>query len=163
MRENKYEDLLIEDLNKAISDFNLKIYNIIYFKEDGINILQVNIDDNNEPLDLDIITKISNVINPIIDEKIEKEHLISENYYLEVTTPGAEREIRNIKELSENVEKEIYVDFKNKVGSLKKVQGTLLSIDDDGNINMSYLIKNIKKSISFNKSNIKFMRKAIKF
>ena len=78
-------------------------------------------------------------------------------YSLEVSSPGAERVLRNIEEVKKAIGKYIYLET-----SEVFYYGTLLNLVDD-ELEIEYFQKNIKKKTKINYQDIKLIRLAIKF
>ena len=73
--ENRVKEIIGDSLN----DLNLRIDSVIYEKENGVNYLRICLDSDNI-IDLDLIVKATNIINPLMD----KENIINEEYHLDI-------------------------------------------------------------------------------
>ncbi|AQW22151.1 ribosome maturation factor [Lentilactobacillus curieae] len=73
------------------------------------------------------------LVSDELSEKIDAlpEDPIPEAYFLEVSSPGAERPLRNEKELKEAINEYIHVSLFKKLNGEKAYEGTLLSVNDD--------------------------------
>ena len=73
------------------------------------------------------------LVSDELSEKIDAlpEDPIPEAYFLEVSSPGAERPLRNDKELKEAVDQYIHVSLFKKLDNQKAYEGTLLKVDED--------------------------------
>ncbi len=136
-------------LNSLIEVYGYKLYRAYHIKEDGMKFFRVEIDGE---VNLEICEKISRDI----DGFLEQEKIFDFAYILDVCGVGVEKEIK-IEDLTSNIGKYIYVEFLN-----KNIEGYLSSVDDQ-TIFVDYLNKNIKKTIEIKKSDINFIRNAIKF
>ena len=97
-------------------------------KEFGTNIISITIDD---PVtfssDIDEIASINQEILDIVNDDIP------DGYYLEVTTPGVERELKE-NEYEKSIGKYICIKTYQKLETaynLKEIYGTLISVDQD--------------------------------
>ncbi len=107
-------------IEKEIKSYGLSLYDLKTKREFNMSILEISLDGDN--LDSNLLTKVTEVILDEIND------LIPDNYYLEVSTPGAERELRSLEEVSKHIGSYIkFVSDKyNDVGVLEKVEnGTL--------------------------------------
>ena len=73
--ENKVKEIIGDSLN----DLNLKVHSVAYEKENGHNFLRICLD-SDDIIDLDLIVKATNIINPLMD----KENIIDEEYHLDI-------------------------------------------------------------------------------
>ena len=149
--------VIIEKVKEVILPYleeeNIILYDIEYVFEDNENILRIYIDNEEENMDLLTCVSISEGISKLLDLNDP----LDVSYSLEVSSPGAERVLRNKEEVIKAVGKYIYAET-----SDVSVYGTLLSVNEDI-LNIEYLAKNIKKKIDINYNNIKLIRLAIKF
>ena len=133
--------VIIEKVKEVILPYleeeNIILYDIEYVFEDNENILRIYIDNEEENMDLLTCVSISEGISKLLDLNDP----LDVPYSLEVSSPGAERVLRNKEEVIKAVGKYIYAET-----SDVSVYGTLLSVNEDI-LNIEYLAKNIKKKI----------------
>ncbi|ELL44910.1 ribosome maturation factor [Spiroplasma melliferum] len=153
------ETQLKETLENYLTKQNLTLFAINYFQEFDTNVVQVLIEDKTTVFDLDRLTVISEEINQLVDNL----DLFSEEYLLEVSTPGAERPLRNWNELQQHVKEYVYLEFNEKVNNLVEVTGELSMVDQQQNLTITYFVKGARKTLQTNYQNIKFARCAVKF
>ncbi|AXF96787.1 LSm family protein [Spiroplasma phoeniceum] len=146
-------------LENYLAKQNLTLFAINYLQEFDTNVVQVLIEDKTTVLDLDHLTVISEEINELVDSL----DLFSEEYLLEVSTPGAERPLRNWNELQQHVKDYVYLEFNEKVNNLVEVTGELSMLDKQQNLTITYFVKGARKTLQTNYQNIKFARCAVKF
>ncbi len=60
-----------------------------------------------------------------------KKDPISENYFLEISSPGIDRPLKNDKDLKKSIGKDIEISLYKSVDGQKKLTGKLLNYDDD--------------------------------
>ena len=96
--ENKVENLIQE----KVEEIGYDLYDVEYVKEGKNYFLRVYID-NEKGISLEDCEKVSNEINPLLDEA----NIIAEQYFLEVSSPGIERVLRKDKHLEKNIGKEV--------------------------------------------------------
>ncbi|ALA97284.1 ribosome maturation factor RimP [Spiroplasma kunkelii CR2-3x] len=146
-------------LENYLAKQNLTLFAINYLQEFDTNVVQVLIEDKTTVLDLDHLTVISEEINELVDSL----DLFSEEYLLEVSTPGAERPLRNWNELQQHVKEYVCLEFNEKVNNLVEVTGELSMVDKQQNLTITYFVKGARKTLQTNYQNIKFARYAVKF
>jgi len=73
--ENKVREII----GNSLDDLNLTIDSVIYERENNHNYLRICLDSPNV-IDLDLIVKATNIINPLMD----KRELINEEYHLDI-------------------------------------------------------------------------------
>jgi ribosome maturation factor RimP len=137
-----------DEIAKIVASLGFELYDLSFFKQRKDNILQVQIE-RFEGVDIDDCVKVSDAVSKYLDETDP----ISEDYSLEVTTPGAERKLRNREEILRAVKQFIHVETYN-----QKLEGTLMAFKDD---KLFLTIKN--KEIEINYLDCTLIRLAIKF
>lgn len=99
----------------------------IEFKKEGKNwFLRVFID-SDAGVDLDDCTKVSEELS----EKLDKEDPIEQAYYLEVSSPGAERPLKKKKDLEKAVGSNVYVTTYAPIDGEKAFEGKLASFENE--------------------------------
>ena len=150
--------VVIEKIKEIILPYleenQVSLFDIEYVFEDNENILRIYIDNEENNMDLLTCVNISEGISKLLDLNDP----IDVPYSLEVSSPGAERPLRNEEEVKKSVGKYVYIET-NDEGA---VYGTILSFEN-GIIEIEYLVKNIKKKTTINYKDIKNIRLAIKF
>lgn len=118
------EELKIK-LQKIIEDLNYYLYDITYEKEGNDYILRVMIDSDTF-ISIDDCVLVSKEISEVLDE-IDP---FVEPYMFEVTSGGAERELRNSIEVKRAVGKPVYIETveQKMTGILEKFKDDILVI-----------------------------------
>lgn len=142
---------------RCAETLGLKIISVDYVFESGIKILRV-IAEGENGLDLDEASKL----NELISNELDVEDFIDEEYYLEVSSEGIEKELRSDDDIAKSVGKYVFVSTYEKINGLKEFYGDLLSFDGE-TITLSYMAKNIKKNVEIQKNKISKIRLAVKF
>ncbi|TVP84228.1 MAG: ribosome maturation factor RimP [Alkalicoccus sp.] len=109
-----------------LEEENLELVDIEFDKEGKNWFLRVFIDSANG-VDLDDCTKVSEQLSEMLDKKDP----IEQAYYLEVSSPGAERPLKKKKDIEKAVGSNIYVTTYAPVDGEKVFEGTLVSFEDD--------------------------------
>ena len=138
---------------KAVKNTDLRIFDIEYVKESGINILRIYID-KDTGVDLEDCTIVSNLIS----DELDRDDPIDEAYNLEVSSPGIDRPFKSDEDYQKNlnglVEVKLYKklnDSKMYVGKLKSFNSEVIELEDNGEI------------IRIARSNITKINKGIEF
>lgn len=117
----------IEDLVKPIiENLGYKVYDVIYQKEGKDNYLRIFID-SNKGIDLNDCEKVNDSVNDILDEK----DYIKAQYYLEISSPGLERNLRHDEQFLDNINKKIEVHLYNSINNKKIITGILQEYTND--------------------------------
>lgn len=121
--EEKVENLLKE----KIESLGYNLYDVEYVKEGPSYYLRIYID-KETGIDLNDCEKVSNEI----DELLDKADYIKEQYYLEVSSPGLERQLKKDQHFSQNIGKKVEIKlFKKDNNGEKEYEGTLKSFDQE--------------------------------
>ena len=79
LKGGNMEEKVRKIIGDSLNDLNLKIDSVVYEKENGHNFLRICLD-SDDTIDLDLIVKATNIINPLLD----KEDIIKEEYHLDI-------------------------------------------------------------------------------
>lgn len=128
--------------------------------EYGIDIVRITIDDPSSfDIDIDDVAKINEEILDLVNDDLP------DGYYLEVTTVGIERELKNNEDFEKALGKYIYLKTYEKIESafnLKEMYGYLESYTDSS-ININVINKTKTKLVTIEKAKIAKVRLAVKF
>lgn len=143
-------NLIKEKILEVIPN-ELSLYDISYQKEGGNLILQVLLDKKDG-----ITIEDLEGANKLISDMLDKYDSDMPLYYLEVSSPGAEKELRNYEEIKENVGKYIYLET-----NLVKYYGTLEEVNED-NLVIRVNFKGRFKNVNISLADLNFIRLAVK-
>lgn len=106
-------------------------------------------------------------LNEAISNRLDIIDSIEEDYMLEVSSPGIERELETEEDISKSIGEYVYVELKEHINltpksKIKDLYGYLRNYENNI-LEIEYNNKGQIKRISINKENIKFIRLAIKF
>lgn len=141
----------------VLKEDEIVLYDVGWYQEAGRKILRVAIEHQDETMDIETCTIQSAKISAALDE-IDK---ISYEYYLEVCSPGAERELKTIDQMQRALNEYVYVKLKNPKAGIDEVTGYLKEADENS-IKIDYQVKNIKKQMVITNDNIALLRLAVK-
>ena len=95
-------------------------------------------------------------------EKLDELDPIQPAYYLEVSSPGAERPLQNDESLSNYVDDYVHVSLYQKQDGQKAFEGTMTEVTDE-QITLIVKVKNLKKQVEISRDSIAKIRLAIEF
>ena len=96
----------IEELvTPILQELTLELVEIEYLKEGQDWFLRVYIDTPSGRIDIEQCAQVSEKLS----EKLDEEDPINENYFLEVSSPGAERPLKKEKDFEKAVGKYVYI------------------------------------------------------
>lgn len=149
----------IEQLAAPIlQELNLELVDIEFVKEGRDWFLRLYIDTPEGGIDIDQCAAVSERLSAILDEVDP----IEQNYYLEVSSPGAERPLKKEEDFKKAIGKYIYVKTYEPINDMKEFQGYLKSYNEQG-LEVEIRIKTRKKNIFIEKGKIAKARLAIDF
>lgn len=143
-------------LRPVLEKEGIRLYEIVWLA--GEHTLQISITRNDGTIDLDTCALVSDRISEVLD----KEDPIPCEYTLDVCSPGAEREIKNLDELDSMQGAYVYVELKEPVKKMTEITGEILSVEN-GVIVLSYRDKAAVRKAEITKDNIRFIRMAVRF
>lgn len=119
--ERVYE--LIKD---AVEAEGVRLWDVRFLKEGASWYLRVFID-KPEGISIDDCTNVSHAIDPIIDEADP----IDVSYYLEVCSPGIERELTSSRHYEESLGKQVRLKLYRAYDGKKEITGTLEDVTEE--------------------------------
>ena len=119
--ERVYE--LIKD---AVEAEGVRLWDVRFLKEGASWYLRVFID-KPEGISIDDCTNVSHAIDPIIDEADP----IGVSYYLEVCSPGIERELTRSRHYEESLGKQVRLKLYRAYDGKKEITGTLEDVTEE--------------------------------
>ncbi|MCH4825027.1 MAG: ribosome maturation factor RimP [Planococcus sp. (in: firmicutes)] len=149
----------IEQIAQPItSELGLELVDVEFLKEGRDWFLRVYVDNPEAPIDIEQCALVSEKLSGILDELDP----IEQNYFLEVSSPGAERPLKKEKDFEKAIGKFIYIKTYEPVEDAKEFEGYLKSFDDE-QVEIEIKIKTRRKIISIAKNKIAVIRLAIDF
>lgn len=150
-------DRISEIVKPIVESKDLLTYNIEWINENGMRILQISIMRKDGTMDIDTCALVSEEVSAKFDE----DDFISGEYYLEVCSPGAERELRDLDEVKAAVGDYIYAKLKNPSKGIDDITGTLKSFEDN-TLLVEYMEKAAKRKMEIDYDNVSMIRLAVK-
>ena len=122
---SKIEENIEKLVEDKIKNLGYELYDVEYVKEGKDYFLRIYID-SEKGIELVDCEKVSNEINELIDNS----NYITNQYFLEVSSPGIERVLRKDKHLEQNIGKMVEIKlFKPYMGK-KIIEGNLNNYDN---------------------------------
>ena len=145
--------IIKEILNPFLEEKGLSFYDAELVKEDGNLFLRVYLDKKGG-ITIDELAWA----NEYLSERIDKYDNDLPEYFLEVSSPGSEKVLKNYEMVKENIDQYIHVELENMI-----YEGNLIDALDDGSITMRINAKGRFKKVTFNYEEVKLIRLAVKF
>jgi len=145
--------IIKEILDPFLNEKGLSFYDAELVKEDGNLFLRVYLDKKGG-ITIDELA----LANEYLSERIDKYDNDLPEYFLEVSSPGAEKVLKNYEMVKENIDQYIHVELENMI-----YEGNLIEALDDGSITMRINAKGRFKKVTFNYKEVKLIRLAVKF
>lgn len=148
------ETTVEEIVEKITEPLGFEIVDVEYVKEAGEYYLRVYLDKEGG-ISLDDCEQVSRKLS----EQLDKEDLISENYFLEVSSPGLDRPLKKEKDFIRYQGRDVEIKLYKAVDGVKQFEGELVGLTEDKNIKI--IIDG--NEVEFNKKEVALVRLAIKF
>lgn len=149
----------IEELAKPIIEgLNLELVDVEFVKEGRDYFLRVYVDNPEGNIDILQCAQVSEQLS----EKLDVEDPITQNYYLEVSSPGAERPLKKEADFEKAIDQYVNIKTYEAIDGKKAFEGYLTSYDENGAA-LNMLIKTRKVKIVIPKDKIAAARLAIDF
>ncbi len=150
----------IEELALPIlQEMNLELVDVEYVKEGRDWFLRVYIDTPQGGIDIEQCAQVSEQLSVKLDEVDP----IKENYFLEVSSPGAERPLKKEADFIAAVGKYVFIKTYEPIKGAKEFEGTLLSYSPEEGAIIEVRVKTRRVKIEIEKEKIALARLAIDF
>lgn len=154
---SKVTDVVEELVSPIINELGLELVEIEYVKEGKSWFLRVYIDNDNG---VDI--EDCGVVSERLSEKLDEVDPIPHNYFLEVSSPGAERPLKKDKDFQKAIGKNVFIKTYEPIDGEKTFEGKLLEFDGE-QIKLEVKIKTRKKTIDIPYEKVANARLAVIF
>lgn len=138
--EKRVEELL----KSTIEGLGYELYDVEYAKEGKDYYLRIFID-KEEGISIDDCENVNNAINDILDQA----DYIKEQYYLEVSSTGLEKNLRKDEHFLKQIGNEIEVKLYKAINKEKVISGKLLSFEEE-----KIVLETEEEKVEIEKSNI---------
>lgn len=153
----KVTETVEEIVVPILDDMNLELVDIEYVKEGANWFLRLFID-SEKGIDIEEC----GVVSERLSEKLDELDPIQHNYFLEVSSPGAERPLKKESDVTKAIGKQVHVKTYEPINGEKTFEGVLT--DFDGQIlTITVTIKTRKKQIEIPYEKVAKARLAVTF
>src|SRR5699024_11385350 len=116
-----------EILQPILEKMSLELYDLQYVKQGPDWYLKIFVDNIDGGITLDECSLLSTELS----EKLDKEDFIPGTYFLEVSSPGVERPLKNKKDFKRSIGKNVYITLYAPVDGEKVYEGVLKDFSED--------------------------------
>lgn len=158
-RSNAVEnmDQIKNVIHPILSAMQIRIYECGWYREGSTSILRLAVMREDGSMDIDTCAAVSEAVSGALDQM----DLIQHEYFLEVCSPGAERELLNDEDIAHAVGEYVYIKYRNPKGGRDEIYGTLLQAEKD-HLHIAYMDKAVKRELDIDRDNIALIRLAVK-
>lgn len=128
-------------LQPILEERDLSLFDLEFVQERDENFLRVYIDKRGG-VDLDECT----IVSEKLSEKLDEKDFIKGAYYLEVSSPGAERALTSKQDMFDHIGENVFVSLFVHIDGEKQFEGKLLSVEDDI-VTIEYKHKHTKRQV----------------
>ncbi|MDS9470619.1 ribosome maturation factor RimP [Sporosarcina pasteurii] len=141
-----------------VDDLTLELVDIEFVKEGNDWFLRVYVDTPEGDIDIDQCALVSERLS----EELDRTDPIEQNYFLEVSSPGAERPLKKEEDFQNAIGQYVYIKTYAPIDGMKEFEGYLLSYGPEG-AEVEIRIKTRKVTVLIDKKKIAVARLAIDF
>jgi ribosome maturation factor RimP len=147
------KSIVEEMLESFLAEGGFELVDVEYVKEGSNWFLRVFVDKEGG-IEIDDCGRISEYLSGKLDEKDP----VPNAYFLEVSSPGAERPLKKAEDYRRAVDKNVFVTTYEPIDGLKEFEGKLVSYDED-----ALVVQTAKKKINIPLNKVASARFAIIF
>lgn len=144
-------------VNPIVDELNLELVEIEYVKEGSSWYLRVFID-KDEGVDIEEC----GIVSERLSEKLDEVDPIPYNYFLEVSSPGAERPLKKEKDYQKAIGKNIFVKVYEPIDGEKTFEGKLTDYNHE-HLTIEIKVKTRKKQVQIPTEKVASARLAVTF
>ena len=149
---------VVEELAAPIfQELGLELVEVEYVKEGKSWFLRIYIDK-----DAGVDIEDCGLVSERLSEKLDELDPIPHNYFLEVSSPGAERPLKKVKDFEKAIGKNVFIKTYEPIDGENKFEGTLVAFDGQ-HVTVEIKIKTRKKSIEIPFEKVASARLAVTF
>ncbi|TWL27031.1 ribosome maturation factor RimP [Bacillus licheniformis] len=154
---NKVIDTVSEMVQPILDNLQLELVDIEFVKEGQSWFLRVFID-SDDGVVIEECAKVSEALS----EKLDEADPIKQNYFLEVSSPGAERPLKKEADFMKALGKNVYIKTYEPIEGNKEFEGELSAFDGE-NVEVTVMIKTRRKTINIPYDKVAKARLAVSF
>jgi ribosome maturation factor RimP len=153
----KVTEIVEELVNPILNELELELVDVEYVKEGKDWFLRVYIDSSNG-IDIEHCGTVSERLSEKLDELDPIPHL----YFLEVSSPGAERPLKKSRDFEKAIGKQVFVKTYEPINGEKQFEGELTNFDGE-TVTVTYLVKTREKVVTIPYNKVASARLAVTF
>jgi ribosome maturation factor RimP len=153
----KVKEIVEELALPILEDLKLELVDIEYVKEGKDWFLRVFIDSDGG-VDIEVCGTVSEKLS----EKLDELDPIPYNYFLEVSSPGAERPLKKDADFEKAIGKQVYIKTYEPIDGEKVFEGKLTAFDGN-TVTVTIMIKTRKKTVEIPYEKVANARLAVTF
>ncbi|KHD86532.1 ribosome maturation factor RimP [Heyndrickxia ginsengihumi] len=154
---SKVTEVVEELVSPIVQDLQLELVDIEYVKEGKNWFLRIYID-KEDGIDIDEC----GVVSERLSERLDELDPIPHNYFLEVSSPGAERPLKKEKDFARAIGRSVHIKTYETIDGEKDFEGKLLSFDGE-TLHIEIKVKTRKKELQIPYEKVAKARLAIEF
>lgn len=155
---SKVTSVIEELVTPIVEELSLELVDIEFVKEGRNWFLRIYVDNPDGNIDIEQCAQVSERLSLLLDENDP----VEQNYYLEVSSPGAERPLKKEADFEKAVGKFIYVKTYEPIKDMKEFEGYLTAYTEQG-LELDIRIKTRKLKVFIEKDKVALARLAIDF
>ncbi|MBO0585746.1 ribosome maturation factor RimP [Sporosarcina sp. E16_8] len=141
-----------------VEELELELVDVEFVKEGRDWFLRVYIDTPNGSIDIDQCSQVSEKLS----EELDRTDPIPQNYFLEVSSPGAERPLKKEEDFQKAIGQFVFIKTYEAINDMKEFEGYLLAYGPEG-AEVEMRIKTRKLTVVIDQDKIALARLAIDF
>ena len=141
-----------------VEELELELVDVEFVKEGRDWFLRVYIDTPNGSIDIDQCSQVSEKLS----EELDRTDPIPQNYFLEVSSPGAERPLKKEEDFQKAIGQFVFIKTYEAINGMKEFEGYLLAYGPEG-AEVEMRIKTRKLTVVIDQEKIALARLAIDF
>ncbi|NYF24267.1 ribosome maturation factor RimP [Sporosarcina sp. JAI121] len=153
---------IAEEIEKLVSpiveELKLELVDVEFVKEGRDWFLRVYIDTPDGNIDIEQCSQVSEKLS----EELDRIDPIPQNYFLEVSSPGAERPLKKEEDFQNAIGQFVFIKTYEPINGMKEFEGYLLAYGPDA-AEVEIRIKTRKLTVEIDKDKIALARLAIDF
>ncbi|MHA6258746.1 ribosome maturation factor RimP [Sporosarcina sp. CAU 1771] len=155
---SKVTETVEQLVSPIVNELELVLVDIEFEKEGRDWFLRVYIDTTKGDIDIDQCALVSERLS----EELDRTDPIPQNYFLEVSSPGAERPLKNEQDFLNAVGQYVFIKTYAPIDGMKEFEGYLLAYGEDG-AEVEVRIKTRKVTVLIEQDKMAVARLAIDF
>lgn len=148
-----------EMVTPIIEELNLLLVDVEYLKEGNDWFLRIYVDVPGGGIDIEQCARVSERVSEILDETDP----IKENYFLEVSSPGAERPLKKDEDFVQAIGSHVFIKTYEPIDGRKEFEGTLKNYSTEEGLTVEYRVKTRRLTVAIPKDKVALARLAIDF